>query len=72
MNIRKIKLINGPYNGQEIEDSGEVVIRMGISSDGETPGATIGDAIYEPNEDRALAFWNGNDWLGTLEEVIRA
>lgn len=72
LNTRKIKLINGPYNGREIEDSGAVTIRMCVSTDGETPGAPVGDAIYEPNGDRSLAFWSGNDWLGILEDVIRA
>lgn len=72
MNIKKIKLINGPYNGREIEDVGTVIIRMDVSTNGEMPGATIGDATYEPNDDRSLSFWNGSDWIGNLEAVIRA
>ena len=72
MNSKKIKLINGPHDGREIKDRGAVVIRMSLSTNGETLGATIGDAFYEPNDDRTLAFWNGNVWLGTLNGVIPA
>ncbi len=65
-----IKLINGPYNNREIEDSGAVVFVMGIWTKGKVIGTELGEATYEPNEDRTLAFWVGNTWLGTLEEVI--
>lgn len=66
-----ITLINGPYNGRQIEDSGAVSIRMAIYDGGETQGAKIGHATYEPNEERTAAFWLGNTWEGTLDEQIR-
>ena len=68
--MKSIKLINGPYDGRVIDDSGSVLICMALSTDGETPGAKIGSAIYGPSGDRACAFWEGNEWLGTLVEVI--
>lgn len=67
-----MKLINGPYDGREIEDLGSVVVRMAVYDGGLIPGATIGEAIYEPNETRELAFWSDNRWMGTLEEIIPA
>lgn len=68
--MKTIALINGPYDGREIEDSGAVRIRMGVSTDGDNIGAAIGEAVYEPNPERTLAFWSNNLWKGTLEEVI--
>ena len=62
-----IKLINGPYNGIELEDSGAVRLNMAL---GFKPGHLSGNAIYEPNEDRTLAFWLTNEWDGTIEETI--
>lgn len=70
--MKKILLINGPYNGREIDDCGAVVIKMTLSTDGENRGAQIGEARYEPNDKRTMAFWEGNTWLGTLEGVIPA
>ena len=67
-----MKLINGPYNGREIADSGACTIRMALSSNGNTPGAKLGEAIYEPSDDRTQAYWSGNNWLGTLEETVDA
>jgi hypothetical protein len=67
---RSIQLINGPWDKREIEDLGQVVIRMVIAEqyekDGKTPvkGVRIGSAIYEPSEDRTLAFWLENSWDG--------
>lgn len=67
-----ITLISGPYNGRQIEDSGTVVIRMCIYDPAPVKGAKVGEARYEPSEDRSVAFWEGNTWLGTLEEIIDA
>jgi hypothetical protein len=65
-------LVNGPYNGREIDDSGAAVIRMALSTNGQTPGAKIGTALYEPKPDRSVAFWDRNEWCGTLDETISA
>lgn len=68
-----MKLIGGPYNGREIEDSGAVRLRMAITEDGtELQGVKCGTAVYEPSEDHSHAFWSHNTWDGTLEEVIPA
>ncbi len=67
-----ITLINGPYNGRKIEDRGTAVIVMCLYDGGDAAGATVGEALYEPNQSRTLAFWNGNTWLGTLEERVPA
>jgi hypothetical protein len=60
-NKKKMTLINGPYNGREIEDAGTVEIRMGIRD-----GDMVGHALYEPSVDRRLAFFEGNTWLGKI------
>ena len=39
-----ITLINGPYNGRQIEDSGADPIRMGIYDHTKPPGVHIGVA----------------------------
>lgn len=65
-------LSNGPYNGRDIEDSGTVIVRMAIYDGGKVVGATIGEAIYEPDENRERAFWSHNNWLGRLEGIIPA
>lgn len=68
-----MKLINGPYNGRQIDDSGAVVLRMCITEDGTSRrGVMCGTAIYEPGTDRAAAFWSHNEWDGRLEAVIPA
>lgn len=67
-----MKLINGPYNGREVEDYGMVKLRMAIFDGGQVKGAKLGEAIYLPNEKRDIAFWDENIWLGTLEEIIPA
>jgi hypothetical protein len=68
-----MKLINGPYNGREIEDSGTVRLRMCITEDGTSrKGVRCGTALYEHSEDRSMAFWSHNEWDGTLEGVIPA
>lgn len=54
-----MKLIGGPYNGREIEDSGAVIVRMALAD-----ADKLGMATYEPNQDRTLAFWVGNEWHG--------
>ncbi len=64
-----IKLINGPYNGREIEDSGAVKFLMGL---GNKVGDRCGMSIYEPNPERTLAFWLQNDWDGTIDDIIEA
>jgi hypothetical protein len=70
-----ITLINGPYNGREIEDSGADPIRMGIYDHTKPPGVHIGVAIYRrfPPLDPAggQAFWDGNEWQGELVETIK-
>lgn len=70
--MKTVKLINGPYNGREIEDSGADPIRMGIYDHTKPPGVSIGMAIYIPGEGRECAFWDGNDWAGKLDETISA
>lgn len=67
-----MKLINGPYDGREIEDLGSAIVRMCIYDGGQVAGATIGEAIYEPDQTRERAFWSDNNWLGILEGVIPA
>lgn len=64
-------LINGPYNGRAIEDSGVCVLRMVIYDGGQVVGAIIGEAIYEPDKNRKRAFWSENNWLGTLEGSVQ-
>lgn len=70
--MKTITLVGGPYNGREIEDSGAVEIRMGLSKDGRNIGAEIGEAIYEPNPERTHAFWRDNNWIGRLAGVVDA
>lgn len=70
MNRPQIQLVNGPYDGRMLDDSGAVVIRLALSSDGTVEGAMLGEACYEPNAERTLAFWEGNHWLGTLVAVM--
>lgn len=65
-----MKLINGPYNGREIEDSGTVVVNLCIYDGGERVGAIGGIARYEPSADRSMAFWEGNTWNGKIEGII--
>jgi hypothetical protein len=66
-----IALINGPWDGRSIEDSGSAIIRMGIYESGmPIIGEHEGQAIYEPANDRTKAFWSHNDWLGIVEEII--
>ncbi len=67
-----ITLINGPYNGRQIEDSGADPIRMAIYDDTKGEGAVIGSATYIPGEGRERAFWDGNEWHGKLIETIEA
>jgi hypothetical protein len=67
-----IVLINGPYNGREIEDSGAVVIRMAVYDGGNRVGAKTGEAIYEPSEDGRRAFYSDTKWLGIIEEIVPA
>lgn len=68
-----MKLIGGPYEGREIEDSGAVTIQMVITEDGSfAKGVRCGTALYEPSEDRVSAFWSHNTWDGTLEGIIPA
>lgn len=68
--MKKITLVNGPYNGRTVDDGGEVALRMSLSHRAEIPGSPVGEAIYIPNPQRTLAFWEGNNWLGTLVEII--
>lgn len=70
--MKTILLVGGPWNNRRIEDSGACVIRMVIYDGGEVVGATVGEAIYEPGEDRECAFWLDNNWLGRLEGIIPA
>lgn len=65
-----ITLVNGPYNGRYIDDSGADPIRMCVYD--RTPGrdVEVGVAIYLPDADRQFAFWDGNDWQGKLVETI--
>lgn len=66
-------LTNGPWDGRVIEDSGSVTIRMCIYHLGSAKiGEQMGEAIYEPSEDRRRAFWSHNVWLGTFEGEIEA
>lgn len=66
-------LTNGPWNDREIADSGSVLVRMCIYQSG-TPviGEQMGEAVYEPADDRLRAFWSHNNWLGTLEGEVPA
>jgi hypothetical protein len=68
-----ITLHGGLWNGATIEDSGTVVVKIGIASawddtpNGRRPriGARVGYAIYEfddRSEARADAFWLTNHW----------
>ena len=59
-------LINGPYNGREIADSGTVVCSMCIYDPCERVGAIGGIATYEPSADRSLAFYLGSTWGGKI------
>jgi crotonobetainyl-CoA:carnitine CoA-transferase CaiB-like acyl-CoA transferase len=70
--MKTILLINGPWNGREIEDLGASVIRMVLYDGGEVAGSTVGESIYEPDESRDMAFWLNNNWLGTLGGSIPA
>jgi len=70
--MKTIQLEGGPYNGREIEDSGACVIRMALTAKRGKKLINIGDANYIPNEDRSLAFWDGNEWLGELVTTIKA
>lgn len=70
--MKKITLEGGPYNGKTIEDSGACVIRMALTKKIGGKLRNIGDANYIPNEDRELAFWDGNEWLGELVQTIQA
>lgn len=63
--MKKITLINGPLNGTRIKDLGTVQIQMPLR-EGQEAGARIGTSIYEPNEDRSLAFFLENQWHGKL------
>jgi hypothetical protein len=63
-------LINGPYNGRQIEDSGTVIVSMSVYDGGYRVGAKLGTARYEPSVDRRLAFWEGNTWHGELLGII--
>jgi len=63
-------LINGPYNGREIEDAGTVTLAMCIYDPCECVGAIGGIARYEPSPDRSLAFWEGNTWSGPIVAII--
>ena len=71
----KIKLINGPWNNKKIIDSGVVSIKMSIAKSWENGspaiGAESGYAIYEPNEERTLAFWRENVWEGLCVEICK-
>lgn len=76
-----ITLHGGHWNGVAIEDSGTVVVKLGIASayddtpNGRRPsvGARVGHAIYEfaSRYAREEAFFLGNQWdgvcLGTQE-----
>lgn len=64
----KITLINGPYDKTQINDSGTVLIKMGIKN---KKTNYIGDAIYEPDENRIMAHWLENRWLGILQNEIK-
>lgn len=64
----KITLLNGPYNNVQIDDSGAVIIKMGIKNKRTN---YIGDALYEPDENRICAYWLGNEWLGILQKEIK-
>lgn len=70
--MKSITLINGPYNDYVIEDSGTVLIRMAVYDPAQVIGARVGDAIYEPNKERTLAFFNRNVWHGTLLGIYPA
>lgn len=65
-----IKLINGPWNGKEIEDSGADPIRMGICKQKEGSAYCVGTATYIPGDGRKRAFWDENEWHGELIQVI--
>lgn len=70
--MNKIKLEGGPYNGKTIDDSGASVIRLALTTKRIKRIINIGDANYIPNEDRTIAFWDGNEWLGELVQSIKA
>jgi hypothetical protein len=63
-------LINGPYNGREIEDAGTVVVNMCIYDPCQRVGSIGGIARYEPSADRSLAFWEGNTWSGPIVAIV--
>lgn len=67
-----ITLINGPYNGAQIEDMGTDPIRMSLYDRTQGPDVLIGFAYYIPGDQRARAFWDGNYWEGKLVEIIPA
>ncbi len=58
-----IQLHSGPCHGAQIEDSGASCIRMALYEPGGGGMAiSIGEARYEPTEDRAVAHWIENRW----------
>lgn len=71
-----IALINGPHNGRQIEDSGADPIRLGIFDDTGSPILKVGVATYRRfplfDPEGQKAFWDGNDWDGTLVDSFPA
>jgi hypothetical protein len=68
--MNKIKLINGPLDGKLMPDSGAKVLRYSLPlRKGEN---LVRHAIYEPNDRRTLAFWEGNEIKGKNPETIPA
>jgi hypothetical protein len=74
-----ISLHGGHWNGISIEDSGTVVVKLGIASayedtpNGRRPlvGARVGHAIYEfaSRYARDEAFFLSNHWEGICEGI---
>lgn len=60
-----MKLIGGPYSGNEILDNGACVVHLALRD-----GKRLGTAKYEPNELRDMAFWLDNEWLGEIVDEI--
>jgi len=64
----KIQLHGGPWNNKQVEDLGFDVLLMAIATKWEgskaAAGARIGSAVYEPSDDRKVAFWLENQWEG--------
>lgn len=63
-------LINGPFNGMEIDDLGTVTQKLSLHKPRRDGAIECGYAIYEPSLDRSRSFWRENLWDGaTLVEA---